>query len=373
MDNEEALRRLEYGAVVLCLDVPPSTEFGVDLMTWAVADNFHGVKMIPPGFHYVRYRSVPRSSPTVMSEAEDGGREVQYSASAAPLPLLGFFAFLKPREVLVRRWDAYTEELLLLEEEEAHRFELGVRNKDFDNGLGAYPQEQIEQWKRLTSFITEATLRRCEPPHNRVARAAHLACSEAPQQCHGGEIGERTASNEFRFTTVPEKWAPAGCKSGAERTHYAMDKTALVRHLAAAELLGSFEELLGELQLSFIAFWLAEDYEGFEQWKRVVRLLCSCEELAADEPLFVAKFLTAFSAQLEIAPGDFFVDPLSKNNFLLHALKDLFEILLSDPTVSRELQELACSLRDQVTDRFGCHFQDEYLGWEDEYAPVIVM
>jgi A1 cistron-splicing factor AAR2 len=375
MDNEEALRRLEYGAALLCMGVPRATEFGVDLMTWAVSDGFRGVKMVPPGFHYVRYRSVPTSSPTVLSEGEEGAREVRYAPSASPLPLLGFFAFLEPREVLVRRWDVATEELLALEEEEARRFELGVRNRDFDGGLGPYPQEHMEQWKRLSSFITEATLWRCEPPHNRSARAAFLHCTPdaQAQSCEGQ--GERSASNEFRFTAVPEKWAPAGCKAGAERTHYAMDKTALVRHLAAGELQGSLEELLAELQLSFIAFWLAEDYEGFEQWKRLVRLLCSCEELAADRPLFVAKFLTVLSAQLEIAPGDFFVDPLSKNNFLLSALRDLFEILLTDPSVSQQLQELATALREHVTERFGGHFGGHGgLGWEDEDedAPVVV-
>ena len=54
-DANEATAR---GAFVLCLDVPPGISFGIDYMTWTVGDRFRGVKMVPPGVHFIYTRSV---------------------------------------------------------------------------------------------------------------------------------------------------------------------------------------------------------------------------------------------------------------------------------------------------------------------------
>lgn len=53
MDPEKAKRLFESGSCLLCLDVPVGTEFGIDYMTWSVGDKFKGVKLIPPGIHFV--------------------------------------------------------------------------------------------------------------------------------------------------------------------------------------------------------------------------------------------------------------------------------------------------------------------------------
>jgi A1 cistron-splicing factor AAR2 len=57
MDTEpvtvEEVQRL---ATILCLDVPQGTEFGVDFHQWNVGPKFKGVKMIPPGIHFVYYK-----------------------------------------------------------------------------------------------------------------------------------------------------------------------------------------------------------------------------------------------------------------------------------------------------------------------------
>ena len=53
--DADALRKLnaECG-VVLCLGrVPAGSEFGVDCLAWRVGAKFAGVKLIPPGAHYV--------------------------------------------------------------------------------------------------------------------------------------------------------------------------------------------------------------------------------------------------------------------------------------------------------------------------------
>ena len=56
MEQEVARRLFQEGAALVLLDVPPKTEFGIDYNSWNVGKKFKGVKMIPPGFHFVFYR-----------------------------------------------------------------------------------------------------------------------------------------------------------------------------------------------------------------------------------------------------------------------------------------------------------------------------
>ena len=58
MDQELAKHLFVEGATVVLLDVPKGTDFGIDIKSWNTGENFKGVKMIPPGFHYVHYRYI---------------------------------------------------------------------------------------------------------------------------------------------------------------------------------------------------------------------------------------------------------------------------------------------------------------------------
>jgi len=48
----------QHGGVLLCLEVPPRTCFGIDYKEWRTAGKFKGVKMIPPGSHFVYWKCV---------------------------------------------------------------------------------------------------------------------------------------------------------------------------------------------------------------------------------------------------------------------------------------------------------------------------
>ena len=56
MDADVAKRLFAEGAVLVLLGVPERTEFGVDYNCWSVGPKFKGVKMIPPGFHFIFFR-----------------------------------------------------------------------------------------------------------------------------------------------------------------------------------------------------------------------------------------------------------------------------------------------------------------------------
>ena len=56
MDQATARHLFEVGAMVVFLDVPPGTEIGIDMHSWQTGENFKGIKMIPPGLHYIYFK-----------------------------------------------------------------------------------------------------------------------------------------------------------------------------------------------------------------------------------------------------------------------------------------------------------------------------
>jgi A1 cistron-splicing factor AAR2 len=58
MDQQKANELIHRCATILCLNVPPKIEFGIDNHSWIVGDKFKGVKLIPPGVHFIFYRYV---------------------------------------------------------------------------------------------------------------------------------------------------------------------------------------------------------------------------------------------------------------------------------------------------------------------------
>lgn len=58
MDQIKAQKLFDYGATLIFIDVPEGTEFGIDSNAWSVGPKFKGVKMIPPGVHFIYFSPV---------------------------------------------------------------------------------------------------------------------------------------------------------------------------------------------------------------------------------------------------------------------------------------------------------------------------
>ena len=56
MNQDVAQSLFHEGATLIFTDVPKGTEFGIDCNVWTVDHKFKGIKMIPPGIHFVYYR-----------------------------------------------------------------------------------------------------------------------------------------------------------------------------------------------------------------------------------------------------------------------------------------------------------------------------
>lgn len=90
--SQDVARRLfEDGAILIISGIPVGTEFGIDLTAHKVAENFRGIKMIPPGPHFV-YTSA----------------QGPYGDSANRV---GFIHYFQKQEIVIREWDDDKEEL----------------------------------------------------------------------------------------------------------------------------------------------------------------------------------------------------------------------------------------------------------------------
>eukprot|EP00929_Paragymnodinium_shiwhaense_P016827 TRINITY_DN125470_c0_g1_i1.p1 TRINITY_DN125470_c0_g1~~TRINITY_DN125470_c0_g1_i1.p1 ORF type:complete len:426 (+),score=139.90 TRINITY_DN125470_c0_g1_i1:73-1350(+) len=401
VERTDEVRRLqEEGCSALCLDCPEGMLFGIDYSAWTVGPKFMGVKLIPPGLHYL-YCS---------ASSEDVG-----------VGRTGFFLYMRPKDVAVFRWDHETEELIkLADEDEAARYADGVRHFDFDGNLGPYPLELHAQWQELTRHVTERLLRKIEPVSGAVRskraeydlRGAEKAEAQAivvtPQfddgmYEEGGDEGlgaspdqteqleqklrrkrqqeqqrlhqqekeqleSNIAGSNLFFSQVPRSRKLVG-GSAAETTQLHMDRTKQLEQMLAKEYPGAELEILGEMQLAYVAFLLGQNFDGFEQWRAILQLLCSCEAAAATRVDLYAELLRSFFSQLSQAPSDLFNDDLTSGNFMGNCALSLLEICDADG-LPLKLRKRCGKLKDLVQEKFGISVDDLALLGED--APQVV-
>jgi A1 cistron-splicing factor AAR2 len=372
MDNTKALHLLSEGGVVLLLEGPERIEFGIDQQTWITKTSTLGLKMIPAGFHFIHWKLTGETAS--ISKVNDD--QLVVNSSIPTGLLLGMFIFVSPGQMIIRKWDPYLEDFAALPQEEAQRYEHGISQYDFDKQLGAYPRDNQTDWENLTNYISKNTIQRCAPLYNKITSLPYVEQQQQKSQSIREKTSthresenpesEQTPKNQredkrtfdplhsFRFTEIPSRWVPPGC-SGQDLTKYFMDRTAFLEYIFSSKFHDNLDEFLGEFQFAFVAFWLAESYEGFEYWKNVLGLITSCESGLETHAKFFVKLLKILRAQVEIVPQDFFVDVLSCENFLEPALQSLFE-LLEEPALDNQLTVEYLKLKSVIEKRFNRSF-----------------
>lgn len=246
-DPELAKRLFFEGAAVVVLGVPEGTEFGIDYNSWIVGPRFRGVKMVPPGVHFV-HCSAARTA---------GGTETG--------PRAGLFLCLRPRQVRALRWEPGSEELREAApgEEEA----LGRDLREMDAFLGPYPYETLKKWISLSSFVGEAAVERLQPESGQISafsevlpvRAGRHGRDRAGQKLPPYDAGcgsyaegvarlpemRPRAGTEIRFTELPRQTYPDGA-SPEEITRHSMDLSYALEKVIARRYAGRPQDLLGE-------------------------------------------------------------------------------------------------------------------------------
>ncbi|OIW16140.1 hypothetical protein TanjilG_18855 [Lupinus angustifolius] len=381
MDSETALELVKHGVTLLFLDVPQYTLVGVDTQVFSVGPIFKGIKMIPPGPHFVYYSSSSRE-----------GREFS--------PIIGFFIDVGPSEVIVRKWDQQEERLVKVSEEEEERYTLAVKNLEFDRQLGPYNLANYEEWKRLSNFISKSIIKRLEPIggeisvvcENNVVRNTPKTSMEEALDKQLNIDNSATSFHESQtkgcyYTTIPRVVKCKGV-SVQELTSLNLDKTQLLETLLAKDYGGSENSLLGELQFSFVAFLMGQSLQAFFQWKSLVSLLFGCTEAPfhTRTQLFT-KFIKVIYYQLkyglqkdrmdETGPSLFDDSWLSADSFLHHLFKDFFSLVQDGSVVDGDLLSWTRKFKELLESNLGWEFQQSsvvdgiYFEENDEFAPVV--
>jgi len=371
MDPEVAKKLFKEGAAVVLIDVPPGTEFGIDINSWNIGDKFMGIKMIPPGIHFVYYSSVNVSQRTVA-------------------PRTGFFHNFSRGEVLVRRWSRETEEIVdnvSPEDQERVRGDM----KNIDKCLGVYPYQTWKKWISLSDQITEATLSRLEPTNNKnICSVSDLIPPQEGSQKattaddDGGDprlpvLVSRPGSN-IRYTQLSDKKYPQG-STPSDITRHSMDGTFQLSMLVTSleKLYGDAvsssmshqnvaTEVLAEIQFSFLCFLVGMNQDSFEQWKKLVTMMCCCDEGMVKYADLFSKFVNMLYFQMQEVPSDFFVDIVSSDNFLCNCLNTLFSNGKTNLDVNSQLKQKLTRFESNVNKKFGWDFSQDL----DEDAPVVV-
>nr|CAD1842683.1 unnamed protein product [Ananas comosus var. bracteatus] len=386
MDPDTALELVKKGATLLLLDVPPFTLLGIDTQLFSTGPKFKGIKMIPPGPHFIYY-----------SSSNKEGNEFA--------PMVGFFLATHPTEVVIRKWHQQEERLIKVSEDEDCRYSEAVKRLEFDNQLGPYSLDHYGEWKQLSNYITPTIIERIEPVGGEITIVYESGLiDKAPKTAMEKRLMEQLRQSKFSNYTTKET-QKKGCYytniphavknkdlSGEELTALNLDKTRLLETILTKDYGGSEDLLLGELQFAFVAFMMGQSLEAFLQWKALLSLLFSCSEapLHTRTNLYT-KFIKVLYHQLkhgfqksrsnenDQSKGiSVFLDDswFSKDTFLYHFCKDFFPVVLESPVVDGDLLSWTRKLKRLLETTFGWDFKDNALDLmeedDDEFAPVIV-
>lgn len=401
---------------------------GLDCYSWAAGDSFVGIKGIPDGFHIFRARG---SAADEMAFAPWTG-EFLFTSSSSP-------SSSSSPELLIRKWDPENCEMVCLDESseadkelkqrteyEIKTGEMVVRLVDYQALPFSVDQDHPEvstgvspsHWNQLVDYIDRRALDIFGPLNGRFcsmssplssaeeALLSSLQNARSPTTSSSSSSSNSTeekveikkkATGYCYFTKIPSRLDPKEEKEGMSAqkiTDMAFDQSHLLDSLLQHSK-GSYRSdprlLLAELQISFVSFWLAEQFEGFQQWKRMVLMLCNCDKALSQRPDLFADFVQVLHHQLDSIPegqfelffgqesGDRPAATYTKtDNFVHFGLSSFFELVFGSEGVSDLLRQRASSLQSFVQQRFGwnfvssSHFSFEDFDEDDEYAPVIV-
>ncbi|CAL1413417.1 unnamed protein product [Linum trigynum] len=390
MDPVTALELVKHGATLLLLDVPQYTLVGVDTQIFSIGPAFKGIKMIPPGIHFLYYSSSSRD-----------GKEFS--------PVVGSFIDVGPSEVIVRRWELQEERLGKISEEEAERFAGAVKRLEFDGNLGPYNLSHNGEWKRLSNYITRSIIERIEPIGGEImitseSGMVHNVSKTSVEKA----LDEQLMNSKFSISTSNHKSMKRGCYytsiprtikhrgiNANELTSLNLDKTELLEDILMKDYGGKEDVLLGELQFAYVAFLMGQSLEGFLQWKSMVCLLLGCIEAPfRTRSQLYTKFIKVIYYQLKYGLQKDRADAnaaglgvstlldeswFGADSFLHQLFKEFFSLVQEASVVDGDLLTWARKLKELVENELGWEFQHGstvdgiYFAEDDEYAPVVEM
>ncbi|KAJ1903979.1 hypothetical protein LPJ81_002764 [Coemansia sp. IMI 209127] len=382
MDQDTARRLFEQGACLVILDAPTGTEFGIDLATWETGPLFSGLKMIPPGMHYIHYSA---------KDSAHGGTAMRS----------GRFHAFAAQEVVVWRWDAATEQLVEGSRETVERIRANLR--DLDPRLGAYPVgiardgeplgTSYTRWTRISCYVSASTVARVLPTGGSFSSATGSVYEDEEMEQARKKLLTRNdelfvenipvdAEDRFAFPLVDIRHSFPRNAAPEDIHRYIVDKTWLLREMLRREWDGQAGLLLGEFQVAFLVILVGQNFTGLEHWKRLMHLVLGSSSALEDRDLvtsIVMPLLHTMRGQLEECPADFATMVFDySDNFVASLLCSFVLSLYECPCENKELNGMIDELRPFLAERFqwtlpyGRDLQEEADIETGEYAPQIV-
>jgi len=354
MNADIARQLFDKGAFLVLLGFDRGNEIGIDWNSWTTDSDFKGIKLIPPGTHYVYY-------------------SVKNAASSEMAPRSGFFHHFSEKEVLVRRWDEEKGELCAVDPLTNENLQRPENLKSIDANLGPYPYESYKQWCGLSNHITKETIAKLQPKSGRIDSVVNFTPqvdenNRTQIDRDGLPILDRAEADSFGFSLVGRCWWPADCTS-AQRTVYAQDSSWILGELIKKS--GSTTALFGEFQFAYLAFVIGQVMSAFDHWKQVLRVICHVAHPSTD---LLPVLCPVLYFQMKTMPEDFMVDIVSSSNVVLACLNTLFKNVYQTPEIDPNIRTRLNKFRAYCEAKFGWKFYEdgEESEEDDEDLPVVV-
>lgn len=318
------------GSILIIPDVPLGLDFGINCMNFETGPKFKGLSTIPDGLHFI-YHS------TGMAARQ------------------GFFWRAQPNEVAVRQWDSREEHICSsnkLSADSQATLVQQLNSGDLNSNLGPYQVAEHHVWLNLSCFIHEGVLLKANCPIGEIiypseahdlenlnipnSSTTHKKSGKHDDKLRPTKFSSPIEGNFARFVKIDASEVKLRDNlyesldhntRARDLTSLYIDKSLVLDDLVATEYDKNWENILGELQLSFLLFLLVFCYDSLEHWKKLVDTICRSEKALISKPEFTVAFIRILYEQLNFSPADFFANELSKDNFLRPAMSCLFDNL----------------------------------------------
>jgi len=156
--DEKGVMISSHDEAVFLFEGGEEWSLGIDLYEWKLSSRsaqqtttlpVRGIRKVPPNVpHFLRYQVTSENAKDKFGGDATGNK-------------LGFFAFLRPGELKLFRWNEQKEEFVGVEDEdEVDRYRLGFQQHAFDQVTIGYPTETLDMWIKLSCLLTQKTIDR---------------------------------------------------------------------------------------------------------------------------------------------------------------------------------------------------------------------
>lgn len=352
---------LQPSPTLLLPHLPPKTLVGVDLITFTSTANFHGIRDLPSGWHFLYTGTTESLSLRCgawfhvgdISTAGEGSHDSALVV-APPQP--------SGPEIHIWKWNAQNELFVSLksdsdsDRQEAMRYKANLGAVWQSGGLFRYrsrvtpsmlsnqsgegrseaaqmeDDEETEEsgrrdWRQLTDRISPGLLSRImgEPEvdvdsHPRwtmtSASTANRDADHIPglgqpaDRIDGSEEVGTEQEREFGFLPIDLKRTWREGAIGRERTEAAQDRSWALTDLIlrySSSVSGEItvdersgeSQILGELQFTFLMVLTMMNFSCLQQWKRLLELVLTCRRAIVDRETFMSEVVRLLLRQLQ--------------------------------------------------------------------------